>query len=326
MKIGFQCVWLEEIYTVNLVQKSFNDIWFEVMKGEFTSPLFYWIEHAIGLVLGYDAIAMRLFPAICGILCIILMFYLGREYLNEEVGLWCAGIVAVLFPLVYYSQYARVYTLSFVFFIIYLIYYIRIYRGDTSRKNLLIFGVFGGLNVWAHMFAIIPVTLLGLDLLISKRIWISIGVFFISLCPLIQMPITLFTQRVGGVLGYGMSVYEMIVLTPMEFYNYCAAIIAYLSLRSFLDEGDLMITKMMIISLITIGIGICLAPFTPSFPRYYLTVSFIITLFAGLGLYRFIEKYKDWQKVSFMVGVITVLLILQSSAFYTYFHFQKYVC
>ena len=167
--IGFQCLWTEEQYTLQMSRLPAFDIISTSLTSDVNPPVFYLLSHLSMVFSGFVEIAIRYPSIITGILAIPAMYLLGKTMKDEITGLFCAGLTAYLFPLVYYSQFGRAYAASFLIFVITLILFIKIRRGDQQAHLPVFFGILAALNVWTHLYSIIPVSLLILDLIITKK-------------------------------------------------------------------------------------------------------------------------------------------------------------
>ena len=70
-----------------------------------------WFVH----FLGSSEFWLRIPSAVAGIATIIVVYYLGKEVVNEKVGLFAALLLAVAPYHIYYSQEARMYTFTTLF-------------------------------------------------------------------------------------------------------------------------------------------------------------------------------------------------------------------
>ena len=336
--LGFQCSWMEEDYTATISQMPFTQIWTVTTSTDFTPPLFYWLEHFIGLVIGYSYLAMRILPAIFGIMCIPAMYYLGREFKDEIAGLFCAGSVAALYPMVYYSQFARAYTLSFLFFILMLAYYIKILKSDHRPGTLVTFGILAALCIWSHAFSLIPISFILLDLLLRFRLSKESGYTFaplaLGLIPLVGMPFVLLKDRVIQTmkLPFGLNSTELLVILPNEFFNVLYPFFWLLTIAGLVYERNPFTRsvsfKLAGIAVLTVIVALVISSITPMYARYFLHVSFIFILVSAGAVSGILSKVtqKQWVKIAVVILVMILFLILQNADFIAYYTVQKYVC
>ena len=126
-------------------------------------------------------------------------------------------LTTISIPLVYYSQYARSYELSILSFVILLVLYIKLKRGEGNEP---LFWILALINLYVHLFSLIPIAILCADIIAERpqRAFYAILVFFTSL-PLINTICQVITQRsvsagvircFGGTNGF---------FIPIEFFN-----------------------------------------------------------------------------------------------------------
>ena len=223
-KLDFQCLWTEEQFTLMMAKMPTIEI---LTTFDFNPPIYYLCAHFVWLLTG-DPYSIRYPAVICGILLIPCMYYLGRVYKDELTGLYCAAFTTILFPLIYYAQYGRAYEMSVLCFCVALILYIRIKRGESLE---IWFAIVAALNIWIHLFAIIPIGLMIIDLLldnIRNKKWV-VGIVGLSILPFITVFLEILKSRSTSVVRYGADAIQMIVLTPLELFNSLFLNILFLS-------------------------------------------------------------------------------------------------
>ncbi|MFB3766670.1 MAG: tetratricopeptide repeat protein [Methanotrichaceae archaeon] len=166
--LGYNSLWLDEATTYLYAQKSFLEIWGITTGGEFNPPVFYWIEHVM-LIFGNSEPILRLVPAILGVLTIPLFYLIGKELVDEDVGLIAAALISFSPFHIYYSQEARAYTTVLFFMSLALIYYLRA-RDSRELKYWILFGIFSAFAFWTHFYSFIIIgTLILFELIVQSR-------------------------------------------------------------------------------------------------------------------------------------------------------------
>jgi uncharacterized membrane protein len=290
---------------------------------DFNPPIYYLCAHFVWLLTG-DPYSIRYPAVICGILLIPCMYYLGRVYKDELTGLYCAAFTTILFPLIYYAQYGRAYEMSVLCFCVALILYIRIKRGESLE---IWFAIVAALNIWIHLFAIIPIGLMIIDLLldnIRNKKWV-VGIVGLSILPFITVFLEILKSRSTSVVRYGADAIQMIVLTPLELFNSLFLNILFLSGVGLWIGQDKLKSNLAGIAIITIVIGIICSEFTSFFPRYYMTVSLIFLLISSVACVELTEKYGNWKWVVFVV-LVTIFTWMAFPNFVSHYEIQQYVC
>lgn len=320
-QIGFQCIWTEEAYTLSMAKLSFVQI---LTTFDFNPPVYYIFAHISYLLFGTD-IAIRYPSAICGILVIPTMYWLGKEYKDELTGMYCAGFASITFPLIYYSQYGRAYEMSVLCFIILLISYIKVKRGEWQYKKW--FWIISIINVWVHLFAIIPVGLLCLDILFDERDIIYAVLTAVATSPLLNTIYAVIANRsVASGVSYGATAIQMIILTPMEFFNVLFVNIFFLAGVGVWMDKDPLRNRLVAVTIITLIVGVICSCFTPFFPRYYMTVSMIILLFAAVACVELSKYIHTLSPIVIFILLMIVFTIMMKDNFISHYTITQYTC
>lgn len=315
----------EEIYTLDIVKLPIMGI---ITNFDYTPPVYNLLAHfSYVLFNGYD-VAIRFPSVVAGILLIPAAFYLGKEYYNEMAGLYLSFFTVVILPFEYYSQYARSYILSVLFFTLFLIYYIRVKRNNNKNEELL-FWILAAVNVWIHLFAIIPVALLCLDVLIEKKNILYATLSCILIIPLLNIfKDIISTRNASSGFTYGASVLQMIFLLPLEFFNVLFMnVIALFTVGLWMDKDKLRI-PLTICAVITLIVGVAAAIVTPVFPRYLMDVEMVFLLFAAIGCVKVTEilNKKIGKNLDYIILIVIILIFAWMAIpnFESHFFVQQY--
>jgi hypothetical protein len=258
------------------------------------------------------------------------MFYLGKQYKDELTGLYCAGITTILVPTIYYSQFGRAYAMSLLCFAVALILYLRIKDDDNHTDTRVLFWIMVVVNLYVHLFALTPLSLMCLDLLsFNKKNWLcGIGATICSL-PLVGMLVSVLSTRTHAAFNYGASMIQMVVLTPMEFFNTLFLnIILLAGVGAWLYKSKVK-WNLIIITVITLIVGVVASAYTPFFPRYYMTVSLIIILMASVGIVSLTEilNKKVGKNLDYviLVMIFIVFIWMEWPNLVSHYFVQQYV-
>jgi hypothetical protein len=315
----------EELYTLDIVKLSIMDI---ITNFDYTPPVYNLLSHFSYLIFNSD-IAIRFPSVIAGILLIPAAFYLGKEYYNEMTGLYLSFFTVVILPFEYYSQYARSYILNVLVFTIFLIYYIRVKRNNDKKEELL-FWVLAAVNVWIHLFTIIPVALLCVDVLIEKKNILYATLSCILVIPLLNIfKDIISTRNASSGFTYGASALQMVFLLPLEFFNVLFMnILALFAVGLWMDRDKLKI-PLIICAVITLIVGVAAAVVTPVFPRYLMDVEMVFLLLAAMGCVKITEiiNEKVGRNLDYIVLVVIILIFTWMAIpnFESHFFIQQYV-
>jgi len=105
-KLGAWSFWADEIFTLRDAHNLSR------VRGY---PVGYFL---IGLVLrlfDVNEFSARLLPAVAGIVSVPILYWIGRRLYSRRTGLIAAGLLSISCFHIYYSQYARYYTLLMLF-------------------------------------------------------------------------------------------------------------------------------------------------------------------------------------------------------------------
>ena len=137
--LTFQSYWLDELYSADFSDPSRTFKSMLKFTLEDVHPPIYqsilWIWYKI---FGYTEFSGRSLSAIFGSLGIVAIYFLGKEFFNQQVGLYAAALVSINQFLIHYSQETRSYSL---FFLIAVLSYMYLYRAlkNPNKKNILFY-------------------------------------------------------------------------------------------------------------------------------------------------------------------------------------------
>ncbi len=128
-----QSFWLDEATSGLTVRNlSFSQIIENFSPGDFHPPLYYLVLKVWSIFWGSSEIALRSLSVIFGVLSVYLTYLIAGAF-GKKAGLLSATLLAVNGLHIYYSQEARMYSMS-VFFVLFLIY---LFMRTLSSKKLI---------------------------------------------------------------------------------------------------------------------------------------------------------------------------------------------
>ena len=187
--LGVQSYHHDEIVTASRVLRA--DFWHAmdaVGFSESAPPLYYALAWLWTQLTGTGEFGLRSLSAVAGIATVPVAYLIGVELRDRRAGLAAAALVAVNPMLLWYSQEARGYALLVLFTSLSLLYFLRAAERG-GRHDLKLWGVFSGLAMATHYFALFPVLAEVAWLLwrrgreVLRGLWIVAG-FGILLAPL----------------------------------------------------------------------------------------------------------------------------------------------
>ena len=204
--LGLQSYHHDEIVTASRVLRG--DFWHAmdaVGFSESAPPLYYALAWLWTQLTGTGEYGLRSLSALAGVATVPVAYLLGAELRDRRAGIAAAALVAVNPMSLWYSQEARGYALLVLLTSLSLLYFLRVLdrsRGDVPRlrgpygyssrgtsRNLTLWGVFSGLAMATHYFALFPVLAEAVWLLWRRGrdslrgVWIVVG-FGLLLAPL----------------------------------------------------------------------------------------------------------------------------------------------
>jgi len=137
-RINFQSLWLDELHTMNESDPTLT--WHEfvptLVKYDPHPPLYFVIMRLAFSVFGHTEFVARFASALIGTLAVWLMFLLGKEIRDRELGLLAALVTAVNYGCLYYSQEARNYALAFAFSALSYLFFIKLLKNPSLRPAI----------------------------------------------------------------------------------------------------------------------------------------------------------------------------------------------
>jgi mannosyltransferase len=329
--LDYNSLWLDEASTLTFAVKSIPEIWQATTAGEFNPPLFYWVEHVM-LVFGNSEAVLRFIPALLGFLTIPLVYIVGREFVDRNVGIITAAAFTFSPFLIYYSQEARAYSMMLFFVAAAMIFYLKALK-NNKVKDWALFGILSGLAFWSHFYALVIIGALVLyalfELLPKIRHNISFikppvvagGVFVLLCLPLIIVTIQLFAKRTASAPTFGIQGPDLIIASfaqisgsDIAMYLFLLLFIAGLIQAFLLDRNKGIF--LLSLTVLTFVISDFLSYRIPMQPRYliFLTIVFFISVALSYKIcYSFIKS--PWV----VYGFVILMLVINASTLASYY-------
>ncbi|MDM7918515.1 MAG: glycosyltransferase family 39 protein, partial [Methanosarcina sp.] len=265
---------------------------------------------------------LRFIPALLGIFTIPLFFFIGKELVDERVGILSATLLTFSLFHIYYSQEAYSYSLVLFIFSLLLYCYLRALR-TRERKFWVMFGFFSGLAFWVHFYTLIPVFFIFLHALIVflperakgieafKNLFYSCLTFFILILPLIPIVVQRYLTLTAKPPTYGILGPALISETFIRFSTFSPAVtIVFLLLFGagtiFLYRLKKQLSLLWIILIfLPLLLSVALSSKMTMNPRYLI---FLLAIFyPGIACsYAWIRQYSpsQWIVLFFIAGFI----------------------
>ena len=330
--LDFNSLWLDEGATLDFARRSLLGIWETTAGGEVNPPLFHYLEHAM-LLFGSSEWVLRFIPALLGTLTIPVMYFIGRDIIDENGGIIAAALMAFSTFHLFYSQDARAYTTMLFFFSLALATYLWALRSKDTFWWI-ISGVFAALAFWSHFYVFIPILILFLHALIEKKeeiltnihaikpILISGLTFVILSFPVILVAIPLFFKRTASAPTWGLSGIDVIFSTLDQMLSYSLVItiiffiLALLGIIKIYHKSKSYVLLILLSIILPFIVSLILSAKMPMSPRYlmYLLPFFFVSI---AGSYMYLPKMQNPRKI---LVVFVVLLFLINIPFYSSYY------
>ena len=157
-------IWFDECYSVGMARHNFIDIW--NIGGHDVHPvLYYWVLSIINVMTGGNLIAYRVFSTICIALVGILGFTHIRKDFGDKTGILFSFFSFFLPSVCIFTGDIRMYAMAILLVTICAIYGYRIYKGETTWKNWIIFELTSLACIYTHYYGLMAAGLINLVML-----------------------------------------------------------------------------------------------------------------------------------------------------------------
>lgn len=167
--LGSESIWLDERVSVSVASLNLSDIFF-LVGGEISPPLYNIILHWWINLFGDSEFSIRLPSVIFGFLSIFMIYKIGNQLFDKDVGLLSSLLLGLSVFHIRYSQEARTYSLSALLTLLSIYFFIRLLE-EKSHKILIGYTLASILLMYSHIY--------GLFIIISQNIYLIV-LFFLS--------------------------------------------------------------------------------------------------------------------------------------------------
>jgi mannosyltransferase len=317
--LGFNSLWLDEASTLNFATidgagGSFFDIWTYTLQFDPNPPVFVWLEYIILSIAGISESTLRFAPALFGALTVPIMYFVGKEFIDENGGIITAAAFAISPFLILYSQEARSYSMLLFFIALTLLFYLKATKYENF-KYWLIFAIIGAFTIWVHFYAMIFLgaliiyTLLMYKMKYIKNLLISCIVIAITTSPVIIITLQMVLKHVSrgstfGDQGIGLIYDTLIQISGYNMIEMYIIVLLFICgiFALYIKEREKTIFLIWIL-LFTFVVSVILSYKLSMVPRYLSFLSII--LFLGVA-----SSYKLFYALTHNKIVIYSLIML----------------
>ena len=328
---------VDEYFTLNLVKYDLGFIIWKSLTTDCNPPLFYIIDHFSVMLFGADQVGQRLPSVIFGILLIPAVYWFGKEYRDENLGVLAAAAMATMGSMWYYSGFGRSYMLNCLLFTLFCVFYLRITRNNDSTKNWCGLTLLTILLAYSHLYTLIPSGILWLYLLYMKaERTITFGAIAgLALTPLYLLFQAILKERtVSRAVAktawnwYGITWDQILIWTPLEFFGFTSFIWIPLIVYGIWKKRSEPFVVMIALAFLSAYAGlILLSDTTPVFIRY---VILFLPVLCTIGLTVILEFIEDDSsslpkelRLRFMLLLLIIYIICTAAPFITGFYMAK---
>jgi len=332
--LGFNSLWLDEASTYTFASMSIPGIWEATTGGEFNPPLFYWVEHLM-LMLGNNEVILRLVPALLGVLTIPLVYWVGKEFMDRNVGIIAAAACTFSPFLILYSQEARAYSMGLFFIAFAMVFFLKALKTNKT-VHWALFGLLSALAFWAHFYTLVITGALVLyaigvkvmewkkDSSALKPVLIGAGAFALISLPLLAVTVQLFAKRTSGGPTFGIQGAGIILETFRQLSGF-SELVMFLFLLLFIvgiihaflidrNKGIFLLA----LTVLPFVISWFLSYKIPMVPRYLIILAPVY--FVGIALsYKPVYALLSSRKIVYAVMALLVVLSVTTPFFVDYY-------
>jgi mannosyltransferase len=136
-----QSFWLDEATSATVAQQfSFTDILQKFSPGDFHPPLYYLFIRLWSYLFPVNEVFLRLPSVLFGVLSIYVIYLIGKLIHSQKTGLIAAILLAVAPLHIYYSQEARMYSLTLLLVFVSVYFFLKVLKKE-SRNGWVLFSL-----------------------------------------------------------------------------------------------------------------------------------------------------------------------------------------
>jgi uncharacterized membrane protein len=195
--LGAQALHHDEIVTAGrILGGGFGAAMDGVRDSESAPPLYYALAWGWIQLFGDGDVGLRSLSAVAGVATVPVAYLLAAELRDRRAGLFAAALVAVNPMLLWYSQEARGYALLALLCAASALFFVRALRRG-GRHDAAWWGAFSALALATHYFAIFPIAVEAVWLLVRRGRSVLSGLAILVLTGLALMPLALHQMAAG---------------------------------------------------------------------------------------------------------------------------------
>lgn len=340
-------LWNDEYMSWSIASTPLGKKFIDAVFAQCHMPFYYLYLKFFIHYFGNSDLMLRLTSVLPGILSIFSMYFIGKEFKDEKLGILCASLTALSSFLIYFSQEVRFYGLLFLFASLSLLFTLKLIK-KQNLSNIIFYVISNLLIIFTHTigFMFVLFNLIFVSLFLSKNenykkpiIWAWGSIILLSLIgsPLIFKILTTHSQsqwwghftisRIGFLItDYFSPILTNIVSAPDNFfYNFNLVFIIFAILPSLiaiagivkaLQTKDYKVLGLFYVNLAFI-LTLILAAFSGKLmfiTKYSIEIYPILILITGFGLLEFKKNWRYFLIFLFCFLNLFYILANQNSA------------
>lgn len=188
-------LWNDEYVSWQIASIPLGKGFWDAVFAQCHMPFYYFYLKFVMHFFGNSDLVLRLSSFVPGILAIVSMYFVGKEFKDSRLGILCAAVTSLSSFLIYFSQEVRFYELLFLFSSLLLLYTLKLLK-KQNILNLVLFITFNLLIIFTHTigFLFVLFNLVFVSYYLSKKehlkkimkiTWGVVGLFFLIGVPLL---------------------------------------------------------------------------------------------------------------------------------------------
>ncbi len=154
--LAHEPLWSDEAITIHIAGKPLHSMIRWNVLNDTTPPFYYMLLWFWIRLFGISEFAARSLSAIFGTISVLVIYYLGKEIFNKEVGIISSIILSVSPIHIYYSQEARAYSLVILMTILSFLF---LYRAQKNRLYYPAYIIATALLIYTHYYTFLVILL-----------------------------------------------------------------------------------------------------------------------------------------------------------------------
>jgi len=178
-------LWLDETaLAVNIKERGFAELLKPLEYNQVAPIGFLYLEELSTRLFGMNEYALRLVPLLASIGALVLFFFLVKRVINIRVAMVATWLMALPYPLIYYANELKQYSLDvFVFVAVFWIYFEFLHKSALTTSRLVLTGLAGAILLWLSNVTVLAMFVVGLSSLVHLIFKRDMGRLFRLLIP-----------------------------------------------------------------------------------------------------------------------------------------------